>query len=135
MCPEPWTGHPLASLPTELLHQTLDQLPGCELLRFIAAFPVAAQRLDGRFWRHRIARDLPYLHELAEQIQPMSADDANDIDWDLLYRRVLNESYPPLGLDAFGTKADLVSIASRRRVWHCAEQLFDAADDVCREKL
>lgn len=105
----------------------MNSVSGHEFLRFFAAFPASKQRCDGQFWRSRILRDMPYLYELAEEMRQITWDVADMICWECLYRQMLEVSYPPLApqsRDAGG----LACIASRRRVWRCAEQLLDLCE-------
>ncbi|KAK3068436.1 hypothetical protein LTR53_013990 [Teratosphaeriaceae sp. CCFEE 6253] len=126
--------HPLLSLPTELLHQLLDQLPDSDLLLLISAVPPLTQRLDGHFWRRRITRHMPYLYELLAHIRTLSPAEAESVDWRELYRRLLDESYPALEARSVVSEVDvrggLSSMGSRRRVWRCAEQLLEIADEM-----
>ncbi|KAK4888546.1 hypothetical protein LTR27_012554 [Elasticomyces elasticus] len=116
---------PFARLPTELLHQVLEMITGPDLLRLIDATPAISRRLDTSFWRKRIRSEMPYMHD--SEIE-MSSDDA---DWKCLFESLLMASFPPLRVPDLNTvEEQSMTIASRRRVWQCAQQLLDAYDEI-----
>ncbi|KAK5720560.1 hypothetical protein LTR17_014891 [Elasticomyces elasticus] len=116
---------PFARLPTELLHQVLEMITGPDLLRLIDATPVISRRLDTSFWRERIRSEMPYMHE-SEIGMP-----SGEADWKCLFEYLLKASFPPLRVPDLNTLDERsMTIASRRRVWQCAQQLLDAYDEI-----
>ncbi|KAK5685700.1 hypothetical protein LTR17_027007 [Elasticomyces elasticus] len=116
---------PFARLPTELLHQVLKMITGPDLLRLIDATPAISRRLDTSFWRKRIRSEMPYMHESEVE---MPSDGA---DWKCIFEYLLKASFPPLCVPDLKTLDERsMTIASRRRIWQCAQQLLDACDGI-----
>ncbi|KAK4959287.1 hypothetical protein LTR10_004089 [Elasticomyces elasticus] len=117
--------HPFARLPTELLYDVLEQITGSDLLRLIGATPAISWRLDTSFWRKRIRSEMPYMLESEIGMPSIEAD------WKCLFEYLLKASFPPLRvLDLKTLDERSMTIASRRRVWQCAQQLLNAYDEI-----
>ncbi|KAK5678344.1 hypothetical protein LTS10_009516 [Elasticomyces elasticus] len=117
--------HPFARLPTELLYEVLEQITGSDLLRLIDATPAISRRLDPSFWRKRIRSEMPYMHE--SEIGVLSGE----ADWKSPFEYLLKAGFPPLRVPDLKTLDERsMTIASRRRVWQCAQQLLDAYDEI-----
>ncbi|KAK5108411.1 hypothetical protein LTR62_008367 [Meristemomyces frigidus] len=111
-------------LATELLHQILINLDPQGRLNLLQAAPGLARRLSAHFWRQKILLDLPYLNEV--EVRPFErVRDGDPTNWKALYRRLLKDSRPPVQVIAGEGLPEMTytSIASRRRIWECLEQL------------
>jgi hypothetical protein len=119
----------LLSLPTELLHQTLENLPADGFLELLESSPEMRERLDDHSWRNRVARDMPYLWEIVDQSRVSALKNGPTLDWEQVYKRLLQESFPEVELDRSKPLHLPGSIiASRRRIWDCAQQILACAN-------
>lgn len=104
-------GDPFARLSPDVLFLIvahLKKIPTVLKLRKVS--PVFANlELSNSFWRHRLLDDMPWLWDLPS---PMTAEQRNHTDWQLVYRK-LHWGSSPMSQN----KNKIQGLCNRKRIW------------------
>ncbi|KAH7125826.1 hypothetical protein EDB81DRAFT_810021 [Dactylonectria macrodidyma] len=104
-------GDPFARLPPDVLLLIVAQFKKIPtILKLRRASPAFANiELSNNFWRTRLLNDMPWLWDLPS---PMTAQQRNETDWQLVYRKLHWGSRP-----MSATKNKIHGLCNRKRIW------------------
>ncbi|KAK3367786.1 hypothetical protein B0H63DRAFT_565679 [Podospora didyma] len=108
------------AVPYDIIYQITELTPTSAVLALCKASRVVHALLRGNvgFWRHRIARELPWFYELI----PLMSDPerVSDLNLTKVLSWARKVSEPRLGMSG-----PFMSLANRRRIWTVCEQLAE----------